>query len=136
MVPTPHVQDSQVVRPTSVDWQREQGRLDALRTAAALRGTGRPAETSIAPSQVAVTTTPAVVGGLVLEESEVPETSRQIPVGSIVPSTERYIWPRHPDVQYINVFPFEMSLNQPDIDLRLNPDEGWKLLYPFTEPEV
>ena len=55
---------------------------------------------------------------------------------SIAPSTERCIWPGHPDVQYIDVFPIEMSLNQPNIDLRLNPDEGWNLLYPFTEPEV
>ena len=33
-------------------------------------------------------------------------------------------------------FPLEMTLNQGDSDLRLDPEEGWKLLYPFTEPGV
>ena len=29
-----------------------------------------------------------------------------------------------------------MSLSQQNRDYRLDPDEGWKLLYPFTEPDV
>ena len=29
-----------------------------------------------------------------------------------------------------------MSLSQQNRDYRLDPDKGWKLLYPFTEPEV
>ena len=63
-------------------------------------------------------------------------SSRQVPVGSIGPSAKGYIWPGHLDAQYIDVFPPEMSLSQQDIDLRLNPEEGWRLLYPFTEPDV
>lgn len=76
------------------------------------------------PSQVAITTTSAVGGGLTLEESEISETPRQVPVGSIAPSTKRYVWPGHPDAQYVDVFPSDMSLNQQTIDLRLNPEEG------------
>ena len=30
----------------------------------------------------------------------------------------------------------EMFLSQRNVDLRLNPEEGWRLLYPFTEPDV
>ena len=88
-----------------LDRQREQGRLDALRTAATLRGMSDSMRTSMAPSQVAVTTTSAVVGGLELEVTKSLEPPRQIPVGSIAPNTERYIWPGHPDAQYIDVFP-------------------------------
>ena len=41
ITPTPSIRDSQVVDTSGdVAWQREQGRLDALRTAATLRGTG------------------------------------------------------------------------------------------------
>ena len=29
-----------------------------------------------------------------------------------------------------------MSLSQQNVDLRLNPEEGWRLLYPFTQPDV
>ena len=29
-----------------------------------------------------------------------------------------------------------MSLSQQNRDYRLDPDEEWRLLYPFTEPEV
>ena len=63
-------------------------------------------------------------------------SSRQVLVGSIVPSAEGYIWPGHPDAQHVDVFPPEMSLSQQDIDLRLNPEERWRLSYPFTEPDV
>ena len=83
-----------------------------------------------------VTTIPAVVSGLALEESDIATSSRQVPVGSIAPSAEGYIWPRHPDAQYVDVFLPEMSLNQQDIDLRLGPEEGWRLLYSFMEPDV
>ena len=92
--------------------------------------------TSIAPSQVVVTTTSVVMGGIVWEEQEISDDSRQVPVGSVVPNTERYVWLGHPDAQYIDVFPPEMVINQPDPNLRLDPEEGWKLLYPFTEPGV
>ena len=81
--------------------------------------------TSIAPSRVVVTTTPAVVGGVVWEEQEISDDFRQIPKCPI------YLY-----AQYINVFPPEMAINQPDPNLRLDPEEGWKLLYPFTEPGV
>ena len=132
ITPTPTVRDSQVVDTSGdVAWQREQGRLDALRTAATLRGNGGTADVSVAPSQVVVTTTPAVVGGLALEESDIAVSSRQVPVSSIAPSAEGYIWPGHPDAQYVDVFPLEMSLNQQDIDLRLNPDERMEVVVPI-----
>ena len=51
----------------------------------------------------------AVVGGLALEESDIAMPSRQVLVGSIAPSAEGYIWPGHPDAQYVDVFPPEMS---------------------------
>ena len=137
ITPTPTVRDSQAVDTfCDVAWQREQGRLDALRTAATLIGNGGTANVSVAPSQVVVPTTPAVVGGLALEESDIGTSSRQVPIGSIAPSAEGYIWPRHPDAQYVDVFPPEISLNQQDINLRLNSEEGWRLLYPFREPDV
>ena len=83
-----------------------------------------------------VTTTATVVSGLALEEPEESLSLRQIPVGLIAPSAEGYIWPGHPDAQYADVFPSEMSLSQQNRDYRLDPEEGWRLLYPFTEPEV
>ena len=83
-----------------------------------------------------VTTTSAVVGGVVHEESDMMEDAGQVPVGSVVPNTERYVWPGHPDAQYTDVFPSEMAINQTDPALRLDPDEGWRLLYPFMEPGV
>ena len=88
------------------------------------------------PSQVTVTTTSGVVSGLTVEETGDPSSLRQIPIGSIAPSAESYIWPGHPDAQYADVFPPEMSLNHQNLDYRLDPDEGWRLLYPFTEPDV
>ena len=87
-------------------------------------------------SQVTVTTTSAVVSGLVLEGAEDLFPSRQIPIGSIGPSAEGYIWLGHPDAQYADVFPLEMSLIQQNDDYRLDSEEGWRLLYPFMEPNV
>ena len=95
-----------------------------------------PSRASMAPSQMAVTTTSAAVGGIVREETQSLETSRQVLIGSIAPNTEWYIWPGHPDAQYIDVFPMEMTLIQTDSDLRLDPEEGWRLLYSFMEPGV
>ena len=86
----------------NVDWQRQQGQLDALRTAALLRNTVSLTGTSIAPSQIVVPTTPAVVGGVVREETEMSDDARQVPIGSVVSNTERYVWPGHPDAQYID----------------------------------
>ena len=83
-----------------------------------------------------VTTASAVVSGLALGESDIATPSRQVPIGMIAPSAEGYIWPGHPDAQYVDVFPLEMCLNQQDINLRLDPEEGWRLLYPFMEPGV
>ena len=60
-------------------------------------------------SQVVVTTTSAVVGGLALEEPDISTSLRHVPVRSIAPSVEGYIWPGHPDAQYVDVFPPEMS---------------------------
>ena len=93
IVATPTIRESQTsVDPSSdLAWQREQSRMDAIRTAAALRGASGPTGASVAPSQIAVTTTLAVVGRLKLEEPETSEASRQVPVGSIAPSTERCI---------------------------------------------
>ena len=92
ITPTPSVRDSQIVDTSGyVAWQREQGRLDALRTAATLRGTGGAADISIAPSQVVVTTMPAIVGSLALEESDIATSARQVLVGFIAPSAEGYI---------------------------------------------
>ena len=107
--------------------QREQSRVNALRAATSLRGTTEP----MSSSQVTVTTTAAVVSDLTSDEPEESPSLRQIPVGSIAPSAEGYIWPGHPDAQYADVFPSEMSLSQQNRDYRLDPDEGWKLLYPI-----
>ena len=71
-----------------------------------------------------------------MEETEDPFPSRQVPIGSIAPSADGYIWPGHPDAQYADVFPLEMSLSQQNADYRLDPEEGWRLLYPFMEPSV
>ena len=87
-------------------------------------------------SQVTLTTTAVVVSGLALEDPEESLSSKQIPVGSVAPSAEGYIWPGHPDAQYADVFPSEMFLSQQNRDYTLDPEEGWRLLYPFTEPEV
>ena len=77
--PTPSIRDSQITDTSGdVAWQSEQGRLDVLRTAATLRRTSEHVDTSMAPSQVVVTATSAVVGGLALEGSEIamsPKTS-------------------------------------------------------------
>ena len=83
-----------------------------------------------------IVTTPAVVSGLTPKESDDLLPSTQVLVGSIAPSAEGYIWPGHPDAQYVDVFPHEMSLSQQDVNLWLNPEEGWRFLYPFTEPDV
>ena len=80
--------------------------MDALRAAAGLRRSIEPTS----HSQVTVTTTSAIVSGLALEETETFLSSSQIPFGSIAPSAEGYIWPGHPDAQYADVFPPEMSL--------------------------
>ena len=108
VVPTLQVIESVVPCSENVDWQRQQGQLDALRTAASLRTTASLTGTSIAPSQIVVTTTP---------ETEMSDDVRQVPVGSIVPNTERYVWPGHPDAQYINVFPSDMAIHQTDPNL-------------------
>ena len=136
IVPTPQVIESTVTPTDNLEWQRQQGQLDASRTAASLRSATSLMGTSVAPTQVAVTTTLAVVGGVVHEESDMMEDAEQVPVGSVVPNTERYVWPGHQDAQYIDVFPSEMSINQTDPALRLDPDEGWRLLYPFMGPGV
>ena len=34
------------------------------------------------------------------------------------------------------MFPPELSLSQQNVDYRLDPEERWRLLYPFTEPDV
>ena len=92
LAPTPSIRDSQIIDTYGdIAWQREQGRLDALRTAATLRGTSGSVGTSTASSQVVDTTTSAVVGGLTLEESDIATSSKQVLVGSIVPSAEGYI---------------------------------------------
>ena len=67
IAPTPSVVESRVMA-TSTDaiQQREQSRMDALRAAAGLRRSIGPTS----HSQVAVTTTSAVVSGLALEETE------------------------------------------------------------------
>ena len=133
VAPTPSIVESRLtIESVGVSSQREQGRIDALGAAASLRGTTRPKRTS----QVTVTTTSAVVSGLTLEETEDPFPSRQVLIGSIAPSAEGYIWPGHPDAQYADVFPSEMSLSQQSADYRLDPEEGWRLLYPFTESGV
>ena len=46
-------------------------------------------------------------------------SSRQVPVGSIAPGAEGYIWLGHPDAQYIDVFPPEMSLSQQNVELKI-----------------
>ena len=133
IVPTPHIVESRVTTAlTDFIQQREQSRIEALRVAASLRGTTG----SLSPSQIMVTTTFAVVSGLMLEETESPLPSRQIPISLIATSAEGYIWPGYPNAQYVNVFPPEMSLSQQNPDYRLDPEEGWRLLYPFTEPNV
>ena len=110
IAPTPHIVESQVTSTQShIIQQREQSRVDALRTTSGLRGVNG---TTI-PPQVILTTTPAVVSGLILGETDEPLALRQVPVGSIAPSAEGYIWPGHPDAQYVNVFPPKMSLSQP-----------------------
>ena len=106
IVPIPQVIESTVTPTNNLEWQRQQGQLDALRTAASLRSATSLMGISVAPSQVVVTTTSAVVGGVVCEESDMMEDAGQVPVGSVVPNTERYVWPGHPDAQYIDVFPF------------------------------
>ena len=128
--PTSRVVESRVI-PTSTDalQQRDQSRIDVLRAAASFRGLIGP----MSQPQVVVTTTSAV-SGLALEETENSLSSRQIPVGSIALNAEGYIWPGHPDAQYADVFPPEMSLNQQNVDYRLDPEEGWRFLYPFTKP--
>ena len=67
IAPTPSVVESRVMvtSPNDVQ-QREQSRMDALRAAAGLRRSIEPTS----HSQVAVTTTSAVVSGLGLEETE------------------------------------------------------------------
>ena len=133
IAPTPSVVESRVMVTSPDDiQQREQSRMDVLRAAAGLRRSIGPTS----HSQVAVTTTSAVVSGLALEETENSLSSSQILVGSIALSAEGYIWPGHPDAQYADVFPPEMSLSQQNVDYRLDPEEGWRLLYPFTEPDV
>ena len=117
VVPTPQVIENVVPCSGNVDWQRQQGQLDALRTAALLRNTVSLTGTSIAPSQIVVPTTPAVVGGVVREETEMSNDARQVPIGSVVPNTKRYVWPGHPDAQYIDVFLSDMAINQTDPNL-------------------
>ena len=132
-VPTPSIVENRAtITSPEVIQQREQSRVNASRAAASLRRTTEP----MSPSQVTVTTTSAVVSGLALEESEESSSLRQIPVSLIALCAEGYIWPGHPDAQYTDVFPSEMSLSQQNRDYRLDPEEGWRLLYPFTEPEV
>ena len=67
-----------------------------------------------------------------LEEQE----ERSIPVGSVQPTQSSMILAGHPDVMYQNIFPSEMSISNQDAALRLDPEENWRLLYPFTEPGV
>ena len=112
VVPTPQVIENVVPCSGNVDWQRQQGQLDILRTAASLRNTVSLTGTSIAPSQIVVPTTPAVVGGVVREETEMSDDAGQLPIGSVVANTERYVWLGHPDAQYIDVFPSDVAINQ------------------------
>ena len=67
-----------------------------------------------------------------LEEQE----ERSIPVGSVQLTQSSMILAGHPDVMYQNIFPSEMSILNQDAALRLDPEENWRLLYPFTEPGV
>ena len=128
IAPTPSVVESRVMAAsTDAIQQREQSRMDALRAASGLRKSIGPTS----HSQVVVTTTSAVVSGLALEETENSLSSSQIPVGSIAPSAEGYIWPGHPDAQYADVFPPEMSLSQQNVDYRLDPEEGWRFIVSF-----
>ena len=109
MVPSPSIVESgATITSPEVIQQREQSRVNALRAAASLRRTTEP----INPSQVTVTTTSTVVSGLALEKPEESFSSRQIPVDLIAPSAEGYICSGHPDAQYADVFPSEMSLSQ------------------------
>ena len=90
MVPSPSIVESRAtITSPEVIQQREQSRVNALRAATSLRRTTEP----MSSSQVTVTTTAMVVSGLALEEPEESLLSRQIPVGSIAPSAEGYIWP-------------------------------------------
>ena len=47
-----------------------------------------------------------------------------MPVGSVIPNTNRFIWPGHPDAMYADVFPTGMTVNNQDTDMRLDPQEG------------
>ena len=58
---------------------------------------------------------------------------RSIPVGSVQPTQSSMILAGHPDVMYQNIFPSEMSISNQDAALRLDPEENWRLLYPFME---
>ena len=76
VAPTSSVRDTQFInrdRVEDMNLQRELGRQDAIRTAANLKTENWTHPPSEAPSQVAVTTTSAVMGGIESIEGEVEE---------------------------------------------------------------
>ena len=137
--PTTLRSQSEVPGSLSIARQRELSQQEALETAAQFHRTlgseiPRPREGQDAP--VSESVVPSVPRDVEQMDSLQEQGERSIPVGSVPLTQSSMILAGHPDVMYQNIFPSEMSISNQDAALRLDPEENWRLLYPFTEPGV
>ena len=138
--PTTLRSQSEVPGSLSIARQRELSQQEALETAAAqfCRTVGsevsQPQEGQDAP--VSESVVPGVPRDVEQIDPLEEQGERSIPVGSVQLTQSSMILAGHPDVMYQNIFPSEMSISNQDAALRLDPEENWRLLYPFMEPGV